>query len=67
MSYHIKPNPDLDIFKNVTEKIIANGGYCCCVIIKNEDTKCICKEFGEQQEEGDCHCHRFRKEWKCDC
>ena len=63
MSYRIKPNPDLDIFKQITEKIISNGGYCCCAIVKNEDTKCICKEFREKQEEGECHCGRFIKQY----
>ena len=63
MSYRIKPNSDLDIFKNITEKIISNGGYCYCAIVKNEDTKCICKEFRDRQEEGECHCGRFTKQY----
>ena len=46
--FKIIPNPDLDIFKQITEKIIEHGGYCCCAVVKNEDTKCICKEFREQ-------------------
>jgi ferredoxin-thioredoxin reductase catalytic subunit len=49
------------MFKQITEKVIENGGYCPCAIIKNEDTKCICKEFREQNSEGECHCGRFVK------
>ena len=40
--------------------IKSNGGYCPCSLIKNEDTKCMCKEFREQ-ESGECHCGRFIK------
>ena len=40
--------------------VAANGGYCPCAIEKNEDTKCICKEFREQ-ESGLCHCGRYMK------
>ena len=42
--------------------IKSNGGYCPCSLIKNEDTKCMCKEFREQ-ESGECHCGRFVKKW----
>ena len=38
-----------------------NGGYCPCTVVKNEDTKCMCKEFKEQTEPGECHCGRFLK------
>ena len=57
----IIPNPDLEIFKQTTEKVIENGGYCPCAVIKNDDTKCMCKEFREQDNEGECHCGRFIK------
>jgi hypothetical protein len=26
----------------------ANNGYCPCTIVKNKDTKCMCKELKEQ-------------------
>ena len=38
-----------------------NDGYCPCKLQKNEDTKCICKEFREQ-ESGVCHCGLYKKE-----
>ena len=36
-----------------------NDGYCPCRLIKNVDTKCMCKEFREQIAAGllgECHC-----------
>lgn len=41
--------------------VAANDGYCPCAIERNEDTKCICKEFREQESEGPCHCGRYMK------
>lgn len=38
-----------------------NQGYCPCRIYRNPDTKCMCKEFREQ-EKGVCHCGLFIKE-----
>lgn len=38
-----------------------NQGYCPCRIYRNSDTKCMCKEFREQ-EKGICHCGLFIKE-----
>lgn len=38
-----------------------NQGYCPCRIYRNPDTKCMCKEFREQ-ENGICHCGLFIKE-----
>ncbi len=36
-----------------------NDGYCPCRLVKNVDTKCMCREFREQMEAGllgECHC-----------
>lgn len=55
------PNPDPEIFKQVTEKVIANDGYCPCLLEKNPDTKCMCKDFRDQTTPGFCHCTRFMK------
>ena len=54
-------NSDEYIYDKVTRAIERNGGYCCCAVVKDEDTKCICKDFKEQKEEGFCHCGRFYK------
>lgn len=57
----IKPNPNTDIFKTISDAVKQNDNYCCCEIVKNEDTKCMCKNFREQEESGFCHCGRFLK------
>lgn len=55
-------NTDKELVKEIREKLKENGGYCPCRLSKTEDTKCMCKEFREQQEEGYCHCGLFYKE-----
>ena len=57
----VKPNPSSEIFLEITNAVKDNDGYCCCEIDKNEDTKCMCKNFKEQTEGGFCHCGRFFK------
>lgn len=36
------------------------GGYCLCSVVKDEGSKCICREFKEGQEK-ECHCGVWRK------
>lgn len=47
-----------------THKIIRameiNKGYCPCKLIKNDDTKCCCAEF-RNQDSGNCQCGLFSK------
>lgn len=57
----IRLNADKEYVKNMREKLKENGGYCPCKLEKNEDTKCICKEFLEQGL-GPCHCGLYIKE-----
>lgn len=45
----------------IQEAIQANGGYCICAVLKNKDTKCMCKEFREQECSGLCHCGLYLK------
>jgi len=59
--YKIIPNPDKTKYDEITEAVKNNDGYCPCSIERSEDTKCICKEFREQDYEGECHCGRFVK------
>ena len=56
----IKQNDDKNLVKTIRERLKANGGYCPCRLEKNADTKCICKEFLEQ-DEGMCHCGLYIK------
>lgn len=58
----IVKNPDKRKYEDVTRAVELNGGYCPCLIARNEDTKCMCKEFKEQQTEGFCRCGRYYKE-----
>lgn len=54
-------NPDASVYEEMTEAVKVNGGYCPCAIEKTEDTRCPCREFREQETEGECHCGRFIK------
>jgi len=54
-------NYDLKHVAEIDKALANNDGYCPCVLEKNEDTKCMCKAFKEQKEEGPCHCGRFIK------
>lgn len=33
--------------KKIEQKLKENDGYCPCKLIKNDNTKCMCKEFRE--------------------
>lgn len=50
----------VEVDKSIRELVEKNDGYCPCLIQKNEDTKCMCKDFREQAS-GLCHCGRFEK------
>ncbi len=50
-----------DHVKKIRDALAINGGYCPCRLEKNEDTRCMCKEFVEQDYEGVCHCGLYRK------
>lgn len=49
------PNTD-----DIAAAVKANDGYCPCRRVKNEDTKCMCKEFREGGL-GECHCGLYEK------
>ena len=56
----LKLNENKKHVENVRNAIINNGGYCPCSIIKNDDTKCMCKDFKDKMMDpnfnGYCHC-----------
>lgn len=56
----IKVSENKELVKEIRAKLKESGGYCPCQIEKNEDTKCICKEFREQKS-GECHCGLYFK------
>jgi ferredoxin-thioredoxin reductase catalytic subunit len=54
-------NPDKDVVDAVRAALKENDGYCPCRLEKTADTKCMCKDFREQ-ESGMCHCGLYIKE-----
>lgn len=46
-------NPDRDYLNNIRTAIRDNDGYCPCVLQRNEDTKCPCRNF---RDKNICHC-----------
>lgn len=61
MSLKIIKNPDTEEYDEITQAVINNGGYCPCLLTKNESTKCICQEFKDTRVIGFCHCGRYKK------
>ena len=52
-------NPDEEEVKIIRQKIEKNEGFCPCALLKNEDTKCMCKDFRDKIRDnilGKCHC-----------
>ena len=47
--------------EEIATAIKDNEGYCVCAVGKNPDTKCMYKEFREQEETGVCHCGLYKK------
>lgn len=54
-------NQDKQVVDKILDALDKNNGYCPCKLEKNNDTKCMCKEFKEQKE-GYCHCGLYIKE-----
>ena len=55
----IKLNSDRKLVDDIRMALMENDGYCPCAVSKNDDTKCMCKDFREQVERhipGKCHC-----------
>lgn len=58
----IKLNSDSALVQEIKQALKDNGGYCPCVVEKNSDTKCICKDFKENIKVGEtCHCGLYYK------
>ena len=50
---------DTKIVELIKKGLKKKGGYCPCLLDKNEDTKCPCKDVRETYE---CRCGLFVKE-----
>lgn len=53
-------NPDKEFVNDMRKALKDNNGFCPCSLEKNEDTKCMCKEFREMAS-GTCHCGLYTK------
>lgn len=58
----IKINSDKNAVEEIRESIAKNDGYCTCQINKNEDTKCVCRNFLNEPKIGWCFCGLYYKE-----
>ncbi len=56
----IRLNPDQKYVEEIRKQLKENSGYCPCSLVKNEDTKCMCKAFREMGN-GMCHCGLYIK------
>lgn len=64
----VSVSKDKELVAKIRKKLRENDGYCPCRLEKTEDTKCMCKEFIEQKELGECHCGLYVKiEWGIVC
>ena len=61
MKFKISKNPNEQEFIEISEAVVANDGYCPCLLNKNEDTKCMCKDFRDSEDVDFCHCGRYYK------
>lgn len=62
MDYKIVMTPDKEYAEEMRDALKDNSGHCPCKIIKNKDTKCLCKEFREQDINTWCECGLYFKE-----
>lgn len=52
-------NPNKEVVELIKQKLKENENYCPCILVKNKDTKCMCKEFRDMiknKQLGECHC-----------
>lgn len=61
MKQKIYQNPNGQEYKDISEAVAINDGYCPCELLKCEDTKCMCKNFRDSKNTDFCHCGRYYK------
>ena len=59
--FDIFKNPNEEEYNEITEAVKVNDNYCPCLSYKDEDTKCMCKNFRDGKDTDFCHCGRFYK------
>lgn len=50
-----------EVVEEVRRKLKENDGFCPCKLVKSPENKCICQEFLNQKELGECHCGLYVK------
>ena len=62
----VRLNENAEVVARVKEGLERTGGYCPCRLERNEENRCMCREFREQikdpEYEGYCHCLLYYKE-----
>ena len=60
---HITVYADKETAQEIRAALKKAGGYCPCVLesARNDDTKCMCKEFRESPAGTVCHCGLYIK------
>ena len=53
-------NPDKNFVHEMKAALKSNNGFCPCAMVKNKDTKCMCKDFREMKS-GTCTCGLYTK------
>lgn len=56
----VRVSDNKELVAEIRQKLKENDGYCPCKIIKTEETKCMCREF-QEQDLGECHCGLYVK------
>ena len=59
--FDILKNPNEEEYNEIAEAVKLNDNHCPCLPYKNEDTKCMCKNFRDSKDVDFCHCGRFYK------
>jgi len=57
----VKVTDDIELASEIRQGLKENNGYCPCKPV-SDDTKCMCKEFREQ-DVGPCYCGLYVKEY----
>ena len=56
----IRENTNKQQVQLVRQKLKQNDEYCPCKLVKNDETKCMCKQFLESGS-GMCECGLYEK------
>lgn len=57
----IRVTSDKNHEQKVRKALQVREGFCPCSLLRDEDTKCMCRAFREQKEPGFCHCGLYEK------